>query len=354
MTARNPNPSATSDAPILFSELAANPGCLGVVTLNRPRSLNALNGEMIHKLYHKLIEWQNNPAIKAVLVRGSGRAFCAGGDLKSLYDNQHDCPHTFEFFEREYTLNSLIYHFPKPYLSFLDGITMGGGAGISIHGSHRLGTENLIFAMPEASIGFFPDVGSAFFLSRLSHHVGYYLGLTATSIDVANAHWLGLITHPVASKDQETIIQALQTTWFPTGDEQAINAILRPFVTEFSSPALSFECDDINDVFSSHTIEGIYENIRTHASPFIQNLEKILNKLSPTSLIVSLEHLIRAQQKTFDESLIEDLQLAKVFLQNSDFYEGIRAVIIDKDKSPRWSPNKIKDLTPTILQRFFN
>src|SRR3989338_2126316 len=189
----------SDDQEVLFEEIAGQGGHLGVITLNRPQILNSLNQTMIDAMYAQLNKWAIAPDIKAVVIRAApGRAFCAGGDLRFTYERfKNKDPLLSTFFRDEYQLNRLIYHFPKPYIALLDGITMGGGVGISIHGSHRVATENLLFAMPETGIGFFPDVGGTYFLPRLPGRIGYYLGLTGARIKTDDCVTLGISQHKV-------------------------------------------------------------------------------------------------------------------------------------------------------------
>lgn len=207
---------------VLFNRLNGEQGDVGEIYLNRPNALNALTLDMCQAIHHQLLAWQADTTIKAVIIRGNGRAFCAGGDLKSLYYNKEDIGHSLEFFRAEYRLNLAIHHFPKPYIAFLDGITMGGGAGISLHGSHRVATEHFEFAMPETGIGFFPDVGSGYFLNKCPGKSGYYLGLSGEKINAPDAMMLSLIGYYVPSDQINKIILQLREA---TLEEQAHNTV---------------------------------------------------------------------------------------------------------------------------------
>ncbi len=196
---------------ILFEELSGRDGNIGLITLNRQKALNALNHQMFLDLNAQLAEWETADHIKAVIIRAAeGRAFCAGGDIRYAFQKKLENDPTLPlFFRDEYQLNLRIFHYPKPYIALLDGITMGGGAGISLHGSHRIGTERLVFAMPETSIGFYPDVGASYFLSRLPYKVGFYLGLTSARITYNDCFWLGLINYFVPQDDFSKLIYAI-------------------------------------------------------------------------------------------------------------------------------------------------
>ncbi len=328
---------------------------IGIITLNRPKALNALSHQMINDIYNILIEWQHNQDIMAVVIRSnSDKAFCAGGDIRSLYTHGREHPlHCMQFFQDEYKLNTLIHEYSKPYISFLHGITMGGGAGISIHGAHRIATNSLVFAMPETSIGFFPDIGGSYFLSRCKDHVGMYLALTGQKINAADALHLGLVTHVLNTtdhfRDYSKVIDKL------------INSKLVPEVNLNTAiyEILADICDhsDIKNLTQSSEQNIIINNIEhikcyfqhTSLAEIFSNLEQdenksgwakdtlgILRKKSPTSLMTTFELINRAKNLNFKSCMEQDYGLAYGFLLHNDLYEGIRAVLIDKDNSPNW------------------
>src|SRR3990167_2591411 len=201
---------------VLFDEMKGEGGNLGLITLNRPEVLNSLNQSMIHAMHDQLKIWAAADDIKAVVIRpADGRAFCAGGDIRSTYARRLEKDAALpRFFYDEYQLNRTIHHYPKPYIAFLDGITMGGGVGISIHGSHRVATDRLLFAMPETGIGFFPDVGGTYFLPRLKGQMGFYLGLTGARINADDCIGLGITQHKVSEHDLSNILAALANKVF--------------------------------------------------------------------------------------------------------------------------------------------
>jgi enoyl-CoA hydratase len=196
---------------ILFEKMPGQVGALGLITLNRPQALNALSHEMIIKMYQQLIHWKEDAEVKAIVIQGAGeKAFCAGGDIRKVYDAKNDEALTMkQFFWDEYRLNSLIHHYSKPYIALLNGITMGGGVGVSLHGSHRVATEKFLFAMPETGIGFFPDIGGSYFLSRCKGRMGIYLGLTGARIKAADALYLNIANHFVGAEKLAELISVL-------------------------------------------------------------------------------------------------------------------------------------------------
>src|SRR3990167_2553754 len=212
---------------ICFADLPGREGNLGVITLNRPKALNALNHNMLLAMHEALQRWADDREIKAVVVRAApGRAFCAGGDLRWVYERHLANESYLQFFKDEYQLNSAIYHYPKPYIAFLDGITMGGGAGISINGSHCVATEQLLFAMPETGIGFFPDVGGTYFLSHLPGKLGWYLGLTGARIGCDDCVAAGLVQHKVQEAAWPAVVDQLLLQPFGLDPDEAVTKIL--------------------------------------------------------------------------------------------------------------------------------
>lgn len=342
---------------ILFHEMPAKDGRIGIITLNRPAVLNALNFTMITSLYEQLKHWAAIPAIKAVIIMASeGRAFCAGGDLRATYEWYLAGAPPMNFFQDEYRLNQLIFHFPKPYIAFLDGITMGGGAGITIPGSHRVATERLIFAMPETGIGFFPDVGGSYFLSRLPHRIGFYLGLTGAKINADEAAALQLAQHKISREDLPRLLHTLTDHSWEENPYQTVTDIIQEFETTIDSaqlPLLQHQ-DIIDQCFSHDTVEAIFESLNAADDPFSQETLKILNKKSPTSLKISLRALQLGQTLDFDACMQMEYRLANRFLQGHDFFEGIRAVIIDKDQAPRWNPAQIETVSLTDVEKYFS
>lgn len=336
---------------ILFEEIPGKNGHLGLITLNRPLALNALNHVMFVELDKHLKVWESNSAIKAVVIRAvEGRAFCAGGDIRYAYEHRTDptLPH---FFRDEYRLNLRIHHYPKPYIALLDGITMGGGAGISMHGSHRIGTERLVFAMPETGIGFYPDVGATYVLARLPYKMGFYLGLTGVKISYSDCLTLGIVQEIVDSHSLNAIIAALADN--ELSDEDAVTKILSMFAIRTPESELLQHKNEIDTCFSQKTIEEIILALDNQSSEWCQQTANIIKSKSPTSLKVTLHALQKALHLNFDEAMKMEYGLTTHFLQSNDFFEGVRAVVIDKDQKPKWQPASLKEVTDQEIKKYF-
>jgi enoyl-CoA hydratase/carnithine racemase len=291
-------------------------GTVGIITLNRPDALNALSHDMTNTIKDQLRAWHDDDSIACVFVYGEGRAFCAGGDIRSIYRNGTDNIDTsIQFFRDEYQLNQLIYHYPKPYIAYLDGITMGGGVGISWHGSHRIVTENFSFAMPEVNISFFPDVGVRYHLARLPRSLGLYLALSGRSITADDALATGIATHTAQAGQADALIQQL-------AQGKELNTVTASSAFDHALLAC----------YQHDSLTGIYEAL-TDSHP------ALAAEMADRSLF-SLQHTFNAYQNAhnqeFDEIIRDDLEIAKQFLQHPDFYEGIRAALVDKDKKPVW------------------
>jgi enoyl-CoA hydratase len=333
-------------------------GQIGVITLNRGEVLNSLNLTMIRAMQAQLQRWAQADQVKAVIIRaGEGRAFCAGGDLRFTYDRYqaHDGS-MMDFFREEYQLNRFIYHFPKPYLALLDGITMGGGVGISIHGSHRIATDRLLFAMPETGIGFFPDVGGSYFLPRLSGQIGFYLGLTGAKLECDDCVALGIAHQKVPRENIPKLIAMLVDCEFDQANNSraAVTQVIEQFSVEVNpETTLLAKQAMIEESFSRGTMEKIIQHLQQQKDAFSQATALALLKKSPTSLKVTLRALQEGEDLDFDACMTQNYQLASRFLQGHDFMEGIRAVIIDKDHVPRWNPNLLEEVTEEEVEKYF-
>lgn len=339
---------------IHFEEKPGNDGSLGVITLNRPKALNALNHEMFNAIDHHLSAWAGKPHIKAVLIRAvQGRAFCAGGDVRLAHERKKmNDPRLEHFFRDEYVMNRLIFNYPKPYIALLNGITMGGGAGISIHGSHRVATEHLVFAMPETSIGFFPDIGGTYFLSHLPHKMGFYLGLTGEAIPYNDCYALGLVDAVIHSDSQNKLIELLVDSALP--DNETISQIINSLVVSVPKSTLLEHKSEIVSCFSHDTVEKIIHALEETATDWCKKIATILKTKSPTSLKVTLQALIRGEKMNFEECMQMEYRIMQQFLRSHDFFEGIRAALIDKDKNPRWKPTTLEDVTTHDVMKYFS
>lgn len=332
------------DHEIIVDTIPTQHGTIGHLILNRPQALNALSLNMLETLAHELGAWRDDDEICAVLIEGMGdRAFCAGGDIRAVYHNRRRVLSGEEpYFEIEYHLNELIFNFPKPYIAILDGIAMGGGLGISIWGSHPIATERLLFAMPETGIGLFPDVGASYFLTRLPDYIGYYLGLTGNSINAYEALQLGLVKTVIPHASVESFKKQL--------DPQHIT-LPKPMGLDSTSQLLDHRTD-IAECFGSNSISDIINKLESK-DHWCQGIAHTLKSRSPLSLKVTFDYLNKSRDKSFDEVMAMNAKLVNNFLHNDEFYEGIRAAVIDKDKKPRWQ-HHIDQVDTLAVDSFFN
>ncbi|MDP3560073.1 MAG: enoyl-CoA hydratase/isomerase family protein [Legionellaceae bacterium] len=330
-------------------------GAVLQIVLNRPDALHALNLEMIEGLYAALQSAEKNPKIQALLIQASpARAFCAGGDVRWAYHTglRRD-PAIQTFFDQEYTLNHAIYCFPKPYIVLMDGATIGGGAGISIHGSYPIATERFSFSMPETGIGLFPDVGMSYWLSRLPGAMGIYLALTGARLDADQALALGLVRAILPSAQIPAFVQhLLQANWSHQIPQLVVDAAL---YMDASTKAYVFPewLNVVDRCFHAPTVEAIVEALARETGDWAATTCAELMKKSPLSLKVTLEQIRRAQHMTFAECIAMDRVLLRHFIHDLDFYEGVRALLIDKDKSPRWQPASLAEITDAQVMSYF-
>lgn len=308
-------------------------GPVGHVTLNRPKALNALTYDMALALERALDEWRADPAISMVLIDANGeKAFCAGGDIQQLYDSGRagDFAYGQRFWADEYRLNAKIAAYPKPYVALMGGIVMGGGVGVSAHGSHRVVTDSTMLAMPECSIGLIPDVGGTYILARSPGHTGLYLGLTGTRIGAADAIYTGFADHFVATDK----LGALRLALLETGNPGVI--------TKFASAApegkLAKLLDAINSAFSADTALGCRQLLAGNSDEWAQKSLKALDAGSPISVACAFE-MIRAAKsdKNLAASLQREYRFVSRCMEKGDFLEGIRAAVIDKDRNPKFA-----------------
>ena len=332
-------------------------GGTGVITLDRPKALNALTLDMIRAIMPQLQAWQADPGVMAVIIVGSGdRAFCAGGDVRAVYDAGRKGERlTAEFFRDEYRLNRMIHVFPKPYVALIDGITMGGGVGLSVHGSHRVATERTMLAMPETGIGLFPDVGGTYFLPRLPGKLGLFLALTGWRLDAADALYCGLATDFVHSDDIAALLDAFASAhWDPEIEPEALVDQLIDGLKAQAEPAgLAEHRETIDRCFGGASVEAILEALDAEAGEWAAKVAKIMRRQSPTSLKVTFAQVTKGAGMDFDRAMVEEYRLSQAFMARSDFYEGIRAVLIDKDQQPSWAPADLASVTPEIVEAHF-
>ena len=326
-----------SEAEILFEVRDG----LGLITLNRPKALNALTHGMILELEKTIPVWEKDPAIKAVVLRGAGdRAFCAGGDVADLYRESRENPSGTlrrDFFYDEYIVNRRIYRYAKPWISFVDGIDMGGGVGLSVHGSHSVATERFMFAMPETTIGLFPDVGGGYFLSRLPGALGVYLALTSHRLRAADGLWAGVVGAYVPSGRLERLLAALGTAELSGPDaNRSVDVVIARFAEDAGAPSLPALMREIDRCFSAELVAGIRDKLANRPGEWAQKQLAALMKLSPLSMAITLEQLRRCATRSFEDCMTIEYRMAQHAMRpDHDFFEGVRALLIDKDKKPK-------------------
>lgn len=343
---------------VTFSVVKGKGGDIGKILLNRPQNLNALNLPMCTAIFQHLQQWAAQDSIKAVIIQGAGeRAFCAGGDVRQMYENvQHgQVEEVMDFFQQEYRMNTAIFNFPKPYIAFLDGITMGGGVGLSIHGSHAIASERLTWAMPETRIGFFPDVAVGYHLVKLADYAGYYLGLTGERLSAADAYHLGLVQAVAPSDQLAKLEEQLINTAFSATDFDVVTHIIAEFhqQPDPKTRILTAHLDSVKKYFSGDSVEEIIDGLQQSADAWCQSTANTLMAQSPLSLKVTYQHLQHCEHFDFAQVMTENLQLTKQFIENPDFIEGIRAAVIDKDRHPQWRLKTLSAVTPEIMKIFF-
>ena len=314
----------------------------GIITLNRPKALNALNIDMAKIFSEKLQEWNENVNIQRVLLIGEGKHFCAGGDVKSLYLTKNENNFKEEFFRIEYKLNYLISQFKKKYLSIWNGVVMGGGVGLSIYGDHRMATDNTKFAMPETSIGFFPDVGASYFLSNLPKNVGKFIGLTGQILEVNDLIYLGLATDYFKIEN----LELLKNNYINSGE------LIRENFEVNNDTELIKNIELINLMFEGNLNE-IISNLENNKSQFSSKILDIIYKKCPMSLYVSTKLINDAKGKSLKECLEIEYQLSQKLVYRTDFDNGVNTVLVTKDHNPQWSPAKIDQINTEELNKYF-
>ncbi|QDG78214.1 enoyl-CoA hydratase/isomerase family protein [Labrenzia sp. PHM005] len=324
-------------------------GKAGFVTLNRPKALNALTHGMVTALADQLTRWAGDPEIAHVVITGEGgKAFCAGGDIVGIYESkmagQMDGLGT--FFKDEYLLNAQIKAYPKPYIALIDGIVMGGGVGVSVHGSHRVGTEKTMFAMPETGIGFFPDVGGTYFLPRMPKKTGVYCALSAGRLKQGDALASGVLTHTVKEADLAAIEEALASA-------DDADAALKPFLVDVEPGTLMQQADLIEACFSENSVAAILERLDGSSEDFATKAAETIRQKSPTSVMIAFEQMQRGANSSFNDCMKLEYRIVSQVLKGEDFFEGVRALLVDKDQSPKWSPSELAHVDIDDLASYF-
>lgn len=324
----------------------------GVITFDRRGALNALTYDMIAALERHYHEWAADPDIYAVVLQSaSGRAFCSGGDIRALYDwwRAGKIDTILKLYGTEYQHNWTLDRFLKPHVALMDGIVMGGGVGVSVYGTHRVAGENYEFAMPEVGIGFFPDCGATWLLSRLKGKAGLYLALTGRSLGPADAYYLGLVTHCIDASHYKAIRDALS-------EAEPVDPLLDDLHAVRGESELARLQPAIDRLFTAGSVEQVLGQLEAETGEFATwagaAAEEIRAK-SPTSLKVAFEQMKRGPEMSLDEALRLEFAIARRFMEGGEFFEGIRALIIDKDQKPQWSPAALEDVSDAMIEAYF-
>ncbi|QGW19545.1 enoyl-CoA hydratase/isomerase family protein [Stutzerimonas degradans] len=342
------------------SVLAAVRNHIGHLTLNRPAGLNAVNLEMVRLLDQQLRAWAVDPAIHAVVLRANGeKAFCAGGDIRSLYDSfkRGDTEHE-TFFEEEYALDQYIHAYPKPLLALMDGFVLGGGMGLVQGAALRVITERVRMGMPEVGIGYFPDVGGSYFLSRLPGELGTYMGVTGLPIRAADALHAGLADWCISHEQIAELDRCLDHMSWSIHPQEALRTLVATLGTNrLPGSELKALHQAIDEHFGQHDVAAIRASLaaetRSEFSDWTEETLKVLDSRSPLAMCVTREMLRRGRDLPLAECFALELHLDRQWFAQGDIMEGVRALIIDKDKSPRWNPPTLAEVTPERVQAFF-
>jgi enoyl-CoA hydratase len=324
-------------------------GASGTVFLNRPQALNAITLNMVRELTRALREWEHDPAITNVVATAApGKAFSAGGDIRLLYEQGRAGNHAaqLDFWREEYRLNRRIRLYPKPYVALVDGIVMGGGVGVSLHGSHRIAGDKFSFAMPEVGIGFFPDVGATYFLPRLPGKTGMYLALTGGRANAGDAVHLGLASAHVPSRRFDELACALRKGEAANGPVERLRNEIAPGPI-VANRALIDRC------FSAPTVSEILAQLDAESSAFAAEAAKAMRAKAPLSLAIAYRQMSIGANLSMDEAMQTEFRIVSRVCRGKDFYEGIRATILDKDFSPRWTPANIEEIAGQEVDAFF-
>jgi len=330
-------------------------GAAGVIRLNRPKAINAMTLDMSLGIDVALDRFEADPAVALILLEGAGdRGLCAGGDIRGLYESSRIAGDLGKvFWRQEYTMNARIARFPKPYVAFMDGLVMGGGVGLSAHGSHRIVTERTKLAMPEVGLGFFPDVGGTWLLSRSPGEIGTYFGLTGETMNGPDAIHARFADAVVPSGKWATLRDAL-TRVRPGTSPAEIRLLIDGFATGENAGPVAAMQPAIDAWFAPDRIEDILAALQRDSSELARATRKTLNEKSPRGMVVTLRLLRLARaSSSLEECLVREYRAALQVFASDDFREGVRAAVIDKDRNPRWSPPRIEEVTPEMVAPYF-
>lgn len=329
-------------------------GSAGIIRLNRPAALNAVTLGMVRGISRALDVFAHDPAIATVLLEGAGeRGLCAGGDIRSLYDNARiGSDFGAVFWREEYVLDARIASFAKPFVAYMDGLVMGGGIGLAGHAGHRVVTDRTRLAMPEVGLGFFPDVGGTWILSRAPGEVGTYYGLTGNMMNGAEAVYTGFADHLIRAGDWASLRATLTQLPVRAGAADVIRVIEQTSV-KGEAVAIAAQRDLIDRAFGHDSVEEIVSALQDDGSEFARKTLAAINEKSPRGLKLTLKMLrLGRSSSSLKECLVREYRAALGVYASADFVEGIRAAIIDKDRNPKWSPPRIEDVTPRMVESY--
>ncbi len=336
----------TSD--VLFEEK----GRAGLIILNRPKALNALTHEIVLAMRAQLERWLIDDAIHHVLIKSnSEKAFCAGGDIRQVAENGPEkIDASLPFFADEYRLNAYMESYAKPLIALIDGIVMGGGVGISVHGAYRVGSEKTMFAMPETAIGFFPDVGGSHFLPKMPQQTGMYCAMTGERLKQADCYWTGILTHAVHTEDMQALEEALY-------DAEDVEPVLARYAFDPGPAPLHAKADVVEECFGAESTLDVVVHLRrlldSEHEEFAARALDTIAKRSPLSMEVAFQQVRRADGLSMKECMVMEHRIVSQILLGHDFYEGVRAVIIDKDHAPKWQHSSLDDIKTVDVEAHF-
>jgi len=335
--------------------IARREGSAGIIRLNRPKAINAVTLEMFRDIDKALDQFEADPAVAVIVLEGAGeRGLCAGGDIRALYESSKVRGDLGKVLWREeYILNARIAKFPKPYVAFMDGIVMGGGVGLSAHSRHRVVTERTKLAMPEVGLGFFPDVGGTWLLSRSPGEIGSYFGLTGQTMNGPDAIHARFADAVVPSSKLSALREVL-TKIRPATMSSEVKALIDGFATGETSGPVAAKQPQIDAWFAHDRMEDIIAALKRDGSELAQATLKTLSEKSPRGMVVTLKLLRLARSSSSLEAcLVREYRAALEVFRSDDFREGVRAAVIDKDRNPKWSPSQIEDVTPAMVAPYF-
>lgn len=322
----------------------------GVIALNRPKVLNALSLTIIREIAKTLKQWRTDDSIQRIVFEGVGKAFCAGGDIRAVYDAKKQGNRAFgdSIFREEYAMNCLIHTYEKPIISLINGYCMGGGMGVSVHGRYRIVTELATMAMPETTIGFFPDIGAGYFLNQCPGSFGLWMGLLGEKIYAADMINIGLATHYAPSHVLDGLRSAL------TNPNISIDSVLKEFCKNPPISVMANLLPTIEEIFgNASSVEEIIKRLEACDHPKAKEWLTTLSQKSPTSLKITFESLKRARGKSITDVLHQEFRLSQRCVEGHDFCEGVRALLVDKDAHPKWQPSRLEDVTNEMVESYF-